>query len=550
MAGSEMSTRTTGHARILVVDDDPEIVEFLQHALDGMGYELEACYSGEEAWECLTHAPQAEYDLILLDVMMGGMNGYELCTRIKQHDRLRFIPVLMMTALASVDNKAMGLDLGADDYITKPFDPREMVARVGAMLRIRRMEQELRQRNRELATLNAIAQSVASSLDLDHILHSAMRGIAEIADVQAGCLVLVDSEEGTQQVRQHFPDDQQEVLVHPGLVRHVLQSRAPMLVNDVGGDERLAGQADPRIRSALCVPLLTKNQAVGVIQVVNKRHGPFDANDQALFMSVAASVAAAIENARLYRELADFAQELERSQAQLIQAEKMAAVGRLAASIAHEINNPLQAIHNSLHLTLRPALSEEKRTRFLAMAQEEVERLMDIVRRLLEFYRPSRGKRAATDVNRVLENVLALTNKRLQHSSVQVETYLSTNLPLLRVVPDHMAQVFLNIVINAVEAMRDGGKLTIHTELSEDGRWVQIAFKDTGPGMDENTKANIFEPFFTTKNTGTGLGLAISYGIIERHGGRILVESAPGAGATFTVCLPVTQAVSTAEGGT
>jgi signal transduction histidine kinase len=378
--------------RILIVDDDPEVIELVEHILKTTECDVIPRFSGEEAWETLLASQESvdkELDLVLLDVMMTGMDGYALCERIKKHARLRFTPVLMMTALASIDDKTMGLGVGADDYITKPFDPRELLARVGAMLRIRRMELELRQRNREL----------------------------------------------------------------------------------------------------------------------------------------------------------------ERSQAQLIQAEKMAAVGRMAASIAHEINNPLQAIHNSLHLTLRPTLAEEKKLRYLAMAQEEVERLIDIVRRLLEFYRPSRGRRVTTDINAVIENVLALSNKRLQHGRVAVATRLAPDLPLLRAVPDQLAQVFLNIVINAIEAMPQGGRLAVGTHVSDNGRWIRVVFSDNGPGMDAETRASIFEPFFTTKPTGTGLGLAISYGLIEQHGGRMEVKSAPGAGATFTVFLPVTKADSPERGG-
>ena len=179
--------------------------------------------------------------------------------------------------------------------------------------------------------------------------------------------------------------------------------------------------------------------------------------------------------------------------------------------------------------------------RYLAMAQEEVERLIDIVRRLLEFYRPSRGRRAVTDVNSVIDNVLALMNKRLQHGRISVETRLAPNLPSLPIVQDQVAQVFLNIVINAVEAMTDGGRLSIRSGLSKDRKWVCVTFADNGPGMDEETKASIFEPFFTTKRTGTGLGLAISYGIIERHGGQIEVQSTTGTGSAFIVRLPVTR---------
>jgi signal transduction histidine kinase/DNA-binding response OmpR family regulator len=541
--------------RILLVDDDPEIIELVQHILEGDDCEIVPQFSGEEAWETLLasqHTPGGEFDLILLDVMMFGMNGYELCARIKDHEQFRFTPVLMMTALSSVDDKATGLGVGADDYITKPFDPRELLARIGAMLRIRRIEQELRQRNRELAALNAINQSVTSSLDLDQILANAMQGIGEIASAEAGFMVLIEPQSGEWVVSQHFARDAESnaeaIAVHHDIVNHVIENRQPVLVSDRAGDPRFSRQPGSTARSVLCVPLIVKDQVAGAIQVVNKLSGQFNKNDQALFLSIAASAAAAIENARLYNELADFAQELERSQAQLIQAEKMAAAGRLAASIAHEINNPLQAIHNSLHLTLRPNLPEEKRTRYLAMAQEEVERLIDIVRRLLEFYRPSRGRRAVTEVNQVVENVLALTNKRLQHGHITVETHLAPDLPLLHVVPDQLTQVFLNIAINAVEAMPDGGRLTIQTTKSADGKWGEITFTDDGPGMDEETRANIFEPFFTTKSAGTGLGLAISYGIIERHGGQIQVDSVPEGGSTFVVRLPITDVIQSGEG--
>jgi signal transduction histidine kinase/DNA-binding response OmpR family regulator len=534
--------------RILIVDDDPEIVELVQHILESSDCDVIFRFSGDEAWQALLAAqgmPGEELDLVLLDVMMHGMDGYELCERIKKHEQLRFTPVLMMTALASVDDKTLGLGVGADDYITKPFDPRELLARVGAMLRIRRMEQELRQRNRELATLNTLNQSVASSLELGEILSNAMQGVREIANVEAGFLALMDRQSGKWAVSQHFSRkaglDLSASVFNHAIVDRVIKSREPLVINDTSRYSHYARQSGPEIRSALCVPLLIKDEVEGAIQVVNKQSGQFDQNDTALFLSIAASVAAAIENSRLYSEVADFARELEHSQAQLIQAEKMAAVGRLAASIAHEINNPLQAIHNSLHLTLRPNLPAEKQARYLAMAQEEVERLIDIVRRLLEFYRPSRGQRSIADINDVVNNVLALTNKRLQHGRIAVETQMASDLPLLRVVPDQLAQVFLNIVINAVEAMPEGGRLTIRTQAARESEWVQIIFTDDGPGMDQETKASIFEPFFTTKHTGTGLGLAISYGIIERHGGQIQVDSTPGHGSSFAVRLPVTD---------
>jgi signal transduction histidine kinase len=171
------------------------------------------------------------------------------------------------------------------------------------------------------------------------------------------------------------------------------------------------------------------------------------------------------------------------------------------------------------------------------MAQEEVERLSAIVARTLDFYRPSNGRVTRTQVNDLVESVLALAGKKLQHSHVQVHRKLAADLPPLLAVTDQLTQVFLNLVINAAEAMPQGGALTITT--ARDNDWIDVSLSDTGPGITPEEASKIFEPFYTTKATGTGLGLAISYGIIERHGGRITVTSEPGHGATFTVRLPV-----------
>jgi two-component system NtrC family sensor kinase len=162
---------------------------------------------------------------------------------------------------------------------------------------------------------------------------------------------------------------------------------------------------------------------------------------------------------------------------------------------------------------------------------------MAIVQRTLDFYRPSKGRESLTEVNALVESVLALANKRLEHGKVRVHRRYAPDLPRVQVVADQLTQVFLNLVINAVEAMADGGDLTI-TTLQENGR-VCIRFDDTGPGINPDEAQKIFEPFYTTKRSGTGLGLAVSYGIIQRHAGEITVESTPGQGATFVVSLPV-----------
>jgi two-component system NtrC family sensor kinase len=176
------------------------------------------------------------------------------------------------------------------------------------------------------------------------------------------------------------------------------------------------------------------------------------------------------------------------------------------------------------------------------MAQAEVQRLIEIVQRMLDFYRPSRGGAEPTDVNDIVDNVLALAHKRLQHGHVHVDARLGSDLPPVPMVSDQITQVFLNIFINAIEAMPAGGDIRLETMLSEKGDWILVRFHDTGPGLSSEQMANLFEPFYTTKSDGTGLGLAISYGIVERHGGTIEVSSQSGQGTTFVVKLPVHRA--------
>jgi len=544
----------TNKANILIVDDEVETVEMISFLLESQGYAVIPAYSGMEALKILQQGIQEPVrsmppiDLVILDVRIPDVDGHEICQAIKQDSHLKYIPVIMVTGLGSVEDKARGLAIGADDYVSKPFKAAELVARVKAMLRVRAMEQELLQHTRELAALNEINKAITSSLDSDQILSQTMHSIRGILHVEAGSLLLLDEDSGLLEFKKILRGSQERIVgfklkLGEAIAGHVAQQGEPLLVLNAQNDPRFRPCIDEAIglvtRSILCVPLKVKDKIIGAIEVINKLDGQFDENDLWLLNYMAGSVAIALENARLYTELSDFARELEKSQAQLVLAEKLAAMGRLAASIAHEINNPLQAIHNCLHLTLKKPLNDEKKTRYLGMAQEEVERLITIVQRMLEFYRPSKEGMAPTDVHTIVENVLTLSSKRLQYGKISVTKKLASDLPTISAVRDQLKQVFLNLVINAIEAMPQGGELCIETKLSDDGDGLSVAFTDTGVGLSEKDQENIFEPFFTTKAMGTGLGLSVSYGIIERHGGRIEVQSELGKGATFTVHLPL-----------
>jgi two-component system NtrC family sensor kinase len=295
--------------------------------------------------------------------------------------------------------------------------------------------------------------------------------------------------------------------------------------------------------------LVLREKTIGAIEVINKWGSRFTEDDLTLLNSIAASVAIAIENARLYAEVKDFADELARSQAQLIQSEKLAATGKLAASIAHELNNPLQAVQSCVYLVADQTDPDDPNRQYLDIAREELDRMARIVGRMVDFYRPSDEGRIPTDVNALLENVVALVRKRLQQGGIEVDLELVPDLPLIIATGDHLKQVFLNVIINALEAMPQGGRLEMVTRrVSErdarrkapaDAGFVEIEFADTGVGIPAEHLNNIFDPFYTTKSKGMGLGLSVSYGIVERHGGQIQVESKVGEGTTFLVRLPV-----------
>ncbi|MFO7742124.1 MAG: ATP-binding protein [Anaerolineae bacterium] len=548
-----VNTETGGRERprILIVEDDAEIVDFMQLMLAQANCDVRVAYSGEEALTALRRArgEGEEVDLVLLDIMMPGMDGYEVMARTKGDPDLRNTSFIVTTALDSVSDKTLGLGMGADDYLTKPFDPRELLARIDAVMRIRRSEQALTRRNQELAALVEINRVVSSSLELEEVLAATMEGIGEIIQVEAGALALLDEESGTFTYRKWLASDEegftgQALQPGVGIVGHVIASGEPKLVNDVEREPCFSGEGSEGLmgvvpEAILCVPLTIRDRTIGAIELVNKSDGPFDEQDLELVSAMAASVAVAVDNANLYAELADFADELERSQAKLVQAEKMAAIGRLAASLAHEINNPLQAIHNSLHLSMHEGLGEERREEYLDMARSEVERLIEIVQRMLEFYRPPRGGGESADLNQVVKRVVALAEKRIEHGDVEVETELGDGLPAVPIAGDEISQVVLNLLINAVEAMPTGGRLRLKTEVVGESDQVSLSVRDSGPGMSAEQVERLFEPFYTTKPEGTGLGLAISYGIVERHGGAIDVVSEADRGTTFVVTLPL-----------
>ncbi len=275
--------------------------------------------------------------------------------------------------------------------------------------------------------------------------------------------------------------------------------------------------------------------------------------DEALVMAVTSTdlrdeLGSFIGNVSVMQDLTRL-RELERRRVeqQLFESEKLAATGRLAASIAHEINNPLEAITNSLYLLVRRAPQDDPNQKFLEIAMKETERVSRILREMLGFYRPEVST-AATDINALILEAEALIEKDLRQKGVRIHNDFSREMPTIMASADQLKQVVLNLLLNARDSMPGGGNIYVKTLPARDAdpayllsRSVLIQIRDTGKGIAEEHMPNIFEPFFSTKQAqkATGLGLWVSLGIVQRHGGTITPRSRPGEGTTFTISLPI-----------
>ncbi|TAN42159.1 MAG: HAMP domain-containing sensor histidine kinase [Nitrospirae bacterium] len=272
--------------------------------------------------------------------------------------------------------------------------------------------------------------------------------------------------------------------------------------------------------------------------------------------SLATSFNTMAEELRLYKEKMEnwtksLEEEVQKNTAErlkahdsLLNAEKLASLGRMSAGVAHELNSPLTGIVTFAHLMLRRIPPENKQDiEDMNIIIEQAERCSKIVRGLLGFSRKTASEKVAVNVNLLIENTLLIMRNQAKFHNIILDMQLDSSLPLLNVDPSQLQQVFVNLLINAADAMEEKGKVTIKSGVYESpaGKFVEIIFSDTGPGISDEIKKRLFEPFLTTKpvGKGTGLGLAVSYGIIKKHGGQIFAESRQGQGAEFFIRLPL-----------
>lgn len=410
----------------------------------------------------------------------------------------------------------------------------------------KRAEKEIRWRAETLAALHETALDLAAQRALPDLLQAIVARAADLLQAKGGGIYLYrPATDDLEFVLAHNlePDFAGAVLKRgEGLSGRVLETGQSLAVADYS---QWAGRApqyeQANFAATVAVPISWGNRLLGVLNVLDDAPRAFSPADIALLERFTPLAAAALENTRLFTETQSAYEELKHTQAQLIQSEKLAAIGQLAAGVAHELNNPLTSVLGFSELLLRQTDPDDPNRRDLADIAEGARRARDIVRNLLSFARQSDFHRLPTDVNQMVQETLALSRRRLQKSDIAVEERYAPDLPMLRLDVGRMKQVILNLITNALQAMPQGGTLTVTTERV--GERVAVRVADTGAGISAEHQSRIFDPFFTTKpvGQGTGLGLSVSLGIVQEHGGQIDVESQEEAGSTFTVWLPVSQ---------
>jgi signal transduction histidine kinase/DNA-binding response OmpR family regulator len=515
---------------VLVVDDEVGVTSLCARVLERAGYQAQTVNQPHQAIEILQ---SEKVDLLLADIRMPEMDGFDLMTYARKHQP--DLAVVIMTGYGTVETAVESLRQGADGMVLKPFSGAELVQSVQRAFRDRQRERDML-RLQALQPLFTITESLFSEKD-PLVLHELL---VEFTRQHLACEhVALYQRQGEGVFLEKVAGCGMELPGDDILISKVDTTDKAILIQGEGpGDPDLQRiLIEKGFASVMCVPTFRGDRRSVFFVARTAGESPFGNADLEMLGILANQAAVALENARLYEELRQHIQQVEQSQHALLQAEKMAAVGRLTASIAHEINNPLQSMQNCLHLAGHHDLSPDQRQNYLDLAVEQLERLMLSVRRMLDFYRPSAVARKLTDLNQVTERVLTLLAAQLKSQNIKVNTRFARKLPLVRAVANQIEQVLFNLILNAMEAMPDGGELFLESQ-AKDGE-VRIFIEDTGPGIPKAEAEQIFEPFVSTKEKGLGLGLTVSYGIVTAHGGHLDLLPPEKRGARFCLSLPL-----------
>jgi len=521
-------------ASVLVVDDEPGIALLCKRVLSRAGYDVTALTDPREAIEYLQHQ---RVDLLLVDIRMPEIDGFDVISRAQRSQP--DVAVLVMTGFGTVETAIRALRQGVDGLVLKPFDhSEELLESVKQAITDNRRKRDTA-RAQALRPLFDATESLFSETDTNKLFPLIVKEICVHLNCTNAAYYQVDGTKITALAQRGNILD----VSQPGFANHLVSSvdsdGNPIIINATGPGEADAQAllSSLQLGAAILIPI-ARSKLRGVLFAARDASvPPFRGADLEMFLVLARQALVALENARLYADLRSYVKRVEDSQEALLRAEKMAAAGRLTASIAHEVNNPLQSVQNCLHIAGREDVSPEKRKEYFDLAREELERLMKTMQRMLDFYRPGAVKVERVDILELLKHVLSLTSQQLGQHHVEVTTELPDSLPPIYVVNSQIQQIFFNLILNALDAMPGGGTLNIQARAVDDG--IEMLFEDSGPGIPEEARNNIFEPFYSTKDGGTGLGLTVSYNIVTAHGGTLDIIDGLDTGACFRLFLPM-----------
>ena len=529
--------------KILIVEDDANSRVFLERALLSQGYTVESAANGVQALEKAVLSPP---DLIISDIMMPEMDGFELCRRVKTDERLHTIPFVFYTA-TYIDQKdeKLAMALGASRFLIKPMEPEEFFRTISGVIEEHRA-----------GHLPVPDQLSAEMTELDRMqLEAYARKLdKKVLELEKEREALRESERKYRTLVENIP---QKIFTKDR--RSVFVSCNELFARDLGIiPEELNGKTDydffPKELADKYRSDDNRIMESGETEGIEEQY--IHGGRKVWVYTVKTPIRA--KDGNIAGILGVFSDITERRnlEAQLLQAQKMEAVGQLAGGIAHDFNNILTAIIGYSHL-LKMKMNEEDPLRDYANRIILLsDKAANLTQSLLAFSRKQIVNPSPVDINEIIRRIDHLLS-RIIGEDIKLQTVFSEKALIVMADPGHIEQVLMNLATNARDAMPDGGFLTIGTEtiaideefikehgFGKEGEYALIAVTDTGAGMDRETREKIFEPFFTTKEVGkgTGLGLSMVYGIIKQHEGYINVYSEPGSGTTFRIYLPLIEA--------